>query len=72
MFKDYTTREQRLRRTDTLDKEPTLKEFIFALIVIIVVADMLGAMAWALHPQTPITDGYYLGKFTTEIIKLII
>lgn len=78
MIKDFTTKEQRLKRSyPTL---PNLYEninlldifnFALATVLIVLAIDFVGMVAWSISGQLPL-DGFYVGRISTEIIRLFI
>jgi hypothetical protein len=43
----------------------------FLIVLVIALIDFAGMMMWALSGQMPM-DGFYVGRISTEIIRLII
>jgi len=73
MIKDFQTKEQRLKRS-SLDKNINLLDifnFAFATVLIVLAIDFVGMVAWIISGQLPL-DGFYVGRISTEIIRLFI
>jgi hypothetical protein len=78
MIKDFQTKEQRLKRSyptsPNLDKNINLLDifnFAFATVLIVLAIDFVGMVAWIISGQLPL-DGFYIGRISTEIIRLFI
>jgi hypothetical protein len=84
MIKDYQTKQGRLTKKPkyynffdahfNLDKNINLTDifnFAFATVLIVLAIDFVGMVAWSISGQFPL-DGFYVGRISTEIIRLFI
>lgn len=46
-------------------------KMVFTIVIILIVIDFLGMIAWAMSGQFP-TDNFYIGSISTHIIRAII
>ena len=73
MYGDYKTRGERLR-TGLFRRRGARRvtRFILGGLGAFMLLDLAGFIAWGLSGQVPPESGYYLGKLSVEIIKIII
>ena len=74
-MKDFQTKAGRLKRSyPDLDSNINLTDifnFAFATLLIVLAIDFVGMVAWIISGQLPM-DGFYVGRISTEIIRLFI
>ena len=73
MYGDIKTRSQRLR-TGLFRRGGARQvvRFILRGFGVFALLDFAGFIAWGLSGQIPPDSGYYLGKLTVELLKIII
>ena len=73
MYGDYKTRSERLRTSiPRRGRARRIARFVFGGLGAFMLLDFAGFIAWGLSGQVPPESGYYLGKLSVEIIKVII
>ena len=73
MYGDIKTRSERVRTSFfRRGRARRVTRFVFGGLGAFMLLDLAGFIAWGLSGQVPPESGYYLGKLTVEIIKVII
>jgi hypothetical protein len=79
LLTDFANKKQRLTKrsyptTPNLDSNINLTDifnFALATVLIVIAIDFVGMVAWIISGQLPV-DGFYVGRISTEIIRLFI
>ena len=73
MYGDIKTRDNRVRTSvSRRGGAGRIARFVFGGFGVFMLLDFTGFIAWGLSGQVPPESGYYFGRLTVELLKVII